>query len=86
MVEDVKHAHIPDLERITPDSMENILSAARALDLETGDSFRELFLAGKVECLDRAWLQGLGLPPDDVAQIMKELSVYFRQIFARSGN
>lgn len=86
MVEDVKRTCLPNLERIATDAVENILSAARALDAEDGDSFRELFLAGKVEHLDRAWLIGLGLPQEDISQILKELSIYFHQIFARFGN
>ncbi len=86
MIEDVKRTCLPNLERIAPDAVENILSAGRALDEEKGDSFRELFLAGKIERLDHAWLKGLGLPPEDIAQILKELSDYFHQIFSRFGN
>ncbi len=86
MIEDVKSTHLPVLDKLDLGAIQNVIAAARALDNEEGDSFRELFLAGKLEPLDRAWLQALGLPPDDVAHILNELSEYFHQIFARFGN
>jgi hypothetical protein len=86
MIEDVKSTHLPFLNKLDLGAIQNVIAAAQALDDEKGDSFRELFLAGKLEPLDRAWLQALGLPPDDVTQILNELSEYFHQIFARFGN
>jgi len=86
MIEDVKKTRLPNLDRITPEFKERICAAAHTLDQETGNSFRELFLAGKNKALDRAWLEALELPADNIKLVLEELSEFFHQIFARFEN
>ena len=83
MIDDVKETYFPRLDQISPAGREKILAAVRALDATAGSSFRELFTAGKVEDLDRCWLESLQIPPEDANIILQELRAFFQTIFDR---